>query len=172
MRSAMVGLAALLAGGVLLFCVGCPGDETPAPKEDSGAGAPGDEVPAADAQKLVGLWKGKVTPEVTTNMEGGKGEWEGPDEIEASVEFKEDGTMTMDMMGFELSATWELVKAEGNKLTLNAVLDTGPSEGEGKIEVEPEDKEQELTIVFETDDRITFTFTEDPDEPLTLERQR
>lgn len=185
MRSATVGLAALLAGGVLVLCVGCPGDETRAPKEDSGAGAPRGEAttrfeaPASDTQKLIGLWKG------TESMQGGpdaKIEASEEEEIELSVEFKDDGSMTMDVgLPVEMSGTWKLAKAEGNTLTVNTVIDTPSGEfsvdEEGakateKVGMKTEKEELEFTIVFDTDDRIIMAPSDKPDQPTTFERQR
>lgn len=169
MRSAMIGVAALLAGGVLLVCIGCSGEETPEPKETTGTAASSSDEGggglAPEVQKLIGLWKGKMPSEV------------GIEKPDMSVEFKDDGTLNIDAR-HKLSGTWELVKAEEDKLIVNSVLGMEmPSiEGEAaeaveEIEVESEKEEMEFTILFETEDRITMTFTDVPDEPFTLERQ-
>ena len=183
MRSTMIGVTALLAGAVLLVCIGCSGEETPEPKEKAGTAAPSPDEGAGglapDAQRLIGLWKGKMASEFTVegpNVEVIE-EPDGPEELEVSAEFKDDGTLKMDMF-FELSGTWELVKAEGDKLTVNSVLEMEmpspegePTEATEEIEVESEKQEMEFTIIFETDDRITMAPTDDPDEAVTLDRQ-
>jgi hypothetical protein len=186
MRSARIGVAYLLAGAAALLCLGCSEYETwspegeTAPETSASEAGSSSRTLAPEAQRLIGLWKGKMTDEFT--VEGPNVEVieapDGPEELEVSAEFKDDGTLNMDMF-FELSGTWELVKAEGDKLTINSVMEMEMPSFEGEateameeIEVESEKEEMEFTIVFETDDRITMAPTDEPDQAATLERQR
>ena len=158
----------ILAGAALLVCVGCSRSDAPT--------KPGARAVDPAVARLVGVWTSKVTGEA----QGGTG---GPQtlDLEVTVEFKDDGTMTMAHL-FPLSGTWELVRAQGNNLTIKTVLE-GPSElsWEQKTEggktkriskVKTEKRAQEFAVVFENDDRITMNPPDDPTEAMRLERRR
>jgi hypothetical protein len=186
MRRMKVGVAVILAGAVLLLAIGCPSDETPAPKEGAGAGAapPGGGAASADldrqSKRLVGVWTGKPPGEPPPKDPNAKVET--PEDMEISIDFKDDGTLSMNMMFVEMAGTWKVTGAEGDKLTVNTVMEM-PSfdvtmeseEGEKvaeKPEVKVEKEEKDFTIVFETDDRITMAPTDEPDDMVTLTRQK
>lgn len=133
-------------------------------------------------KKLIGVWEGQFEAEVSpgdSNMT-----LEGPASISAKFEFKQDGTMTMDIpfLG-PASGTWALIQSEGNKLTIKTVMEIpsiemsfeehvegSESSSEESVKIETESEEQTFSVIFETDDRITMAPQDTPDEAITLHR--
>jgi hypothetical protein len=101
-------------------------------------------------------------------------------DMDIGCEFKKDGTATMDVL-LPMSGTWEVLKVDGNKLTVKMVMEMPSFSGESKMEngkvtqterVTTEKETQEFSIVFETDDRITMMPVDDPTQKATMVRQK
>ena len=185
MRKVLSCVLSLVVGLALFQLAGCkksepgakPGQPGPAAKpEQPGASAkpeqPGPAAKpdplAAAAKKLAGVWNGKPPmPE---------GEKKGPPmDVTMTVEFKDGGAMSVAMGPFPtMNGTWEVVKAEGNNVTVKSVMempDLGALAGKEK-QAKPQKETEELLIVFLTDDRITMSPTKDPKDVGTLDRQK
>lgn len=177
-----MNLSTLNRFAILLFAavVGVGGgacSKTP-PATDAGQGG---ATPAkGEYAKLVGNWEGSEKPVMTVN--GKKVEAQG-DPIFFKIEFKADGVMTMTMPIFEIpiKGTWKGTKSEGNKFTIDTVLEM-PSFGfeaktvDGKTtqkeEITTKKEQDTFTVVFETPDRIVMTAAKEPDQPMTLQRKK
>jgi hypothetical protein len=166
-KKSLICLAYLTAAALLVQAAGCS-------KSDS-TGDAGRDPLASAAKRLAGEWKGKAPLQM-----GAEKPKPGAKELEIGCVFKTDGTMTMDLL-FPMSGTWEVVKADGDKLTVKTVLEMPSFSSESKMEgdkqqettkVSTSKETQEFSIVFETDDRIVMSPTDDPDEKGTLERQK
>ena len=86
MRKAVACMMALAVGCALVQLAGC-----------------GKSSPAAVGNMLVGVWKGNATPK-----EEGKKEAPGPD-MPVTIEFKDGGGMTFDIVLMTLKRTWEVL---------------------------------------------------------------
>jgi len=144
MKAAIAPLAGLAAAAAVLSWVGCSGSDPL----------------AAAGNRLVGSWQGEAKmsgPDSNVTISGS---------MPVKVEFKADGTMTMNML-MTLSGTWKVLSAEGDKLTVDVALEmpSGPGSAEAKKD------EREFSIAFEGDDRITMAPTDEPSEAMTLTRQ-
>lgn len=165
MKKTLAYLMVLVVGAALLPSAGC---------------SKSDPLKAA-SRKLVGVWKGKPSADgeqkKTKDAAKNKGEIDVSMDVPVTVEFKDGGAMTINAMIFALSGTWQVVKAEGNNVTIKSVMEM-PSfsfestDGKQKTETKTSKEEDEFSIVFQTDDRITMTPKKDPDESMTLERQK
>lgn len=161
MNKSWICLVCLVAGTLVLF---------------AGCSKP-DPVPAA-AQRLVGTWKGKAPME--GEVGGGKSSQKVQNMVDVGCEFKKDGTVTMDVL-FDVSGTWEVVKTEGNALTVKMVMQVPDFSSESKMDdgkvtestkVATTKETKNFLIVFETDDRITMAPEDEPQDKATMERQK
>jgi predicted RNA-binding protein len=175
MRKVLACVLSLVVGLALLQLAGCKKSEPAAKPEQPGPAAKADPVAAA-SKKFVGVWKGK--PPMPPGAE--KGEKKGPPmEMTITVEVKDDGTAVMDAIGDKRNFNWKVIKAEGNKVTLNMETDAPEPPDLGALvgkekgkEAKPKKVTEEITIVFETDDKITGGPTRLPAEAITLDRQK
>ncbi len=188
MRKVLACVLSLVVGLALLQLTGCKKSE-PAAKsgqpgakakpeqpgaakpEQPGAAASSDPVAAA-SKKLVGVWKGK--PPMPPGAE--KGEKNGPPmEMTITMEFKDGGAAVMDMMMFKINGTWKVLKADGEKLTVNMEMEPpdlgGLMKGKEK-DAKPPKETEEFTIVFQTNDKISMGPTKKPAEAIVMDRQK
>jgi len=183
MRKVLACALSLVVGLAILQLAGCKKSEPTTGKpgqtggtakpEQPGAAATSDPLAAA-GKRLVGVWKGK--PPMPPELEKAEGKLP-PMDMTVTIEFKDGGTAVMEMMGEKANAAWKVVKAEGNTLAANMEIeepDLGALTGKekGKDAAKPTKKTEELTIVFQTDDKITMGPTNKPAQTLTLDRQK
>ncbi len=156
MKSTFSCIACLVPCAALLLFTGCSG---------------GDPKTVAKG-KLVGTWKAELEADEDSDVELA------PESMSMEIKFQDDGTMTMEMplMDDPVSGTWEVTAAEEKKVTIHTVLKmpsfefSGDGEGNETTKIEYNEDPQDFSIVFETDDRITMTPTDDED-PMTFDRQ-
>jgi len=177
MRKVLACALSLVVGLAILQLAGCKKSEPTTGKpgqtggtakpEQPGAAATSDPLAAA-AKRLVGVWKGKPPmPE---------GEKKGPPmDMSITMEFKDGGAAVMDMVMFKINGTWKVLKADGDKLTVNMEMEPpdlgGLMKGKEK-DAKPPKETEEFTIVFQTDDKISMGPTKSPKEAIILDRQK
>lgn len=153
MKKTLAYLMVLVVGAAVLPSLGCS-------KADPRKAA---------AKRLVGVWTGKQAPQ-------GEGAGKKGDinvDVPITVEFKDGGAMSMSVFIVSLSGTWEVLSAEGNNVSVKTVLDMPAGMESDKGAGSKGGKEtQELSIVFQTDDRITMASKDDPKDVATLDRQK
>ena len=189
MKRVLTYVMSLVVGVALVPLAGCSKTKPSAKPEEPGPAAKSEEPGpaarpdplAAAAKRLVGTWEGK--PSMPPGPQ--KGAKKGPPmdmDMTMTVQFKDGGAMTTVAGPFPMpmNGTWEVVKAEGNNVTVKSVMEMPHISGkfssnggkeEDKVEVKTKNQTEEFSIVFQTDDRITMAPTKEPEEALTLDRQ-
>jgi hypothetical protein len=181
MRKVLACVLTLVVGLALLQLAGCKKSEPTTGKPEQPGGTAKPEQPgtaakadplAAAGKRLVGVWKGKLPMPPGAEKVAPKGP---PMDMSMTVEFNDGGTMSVSAMGHTEKGTWQVVKAEGNKLTVNTAGEESQFGGEMKGKekgAKPPQEPEVLSIVFQTDDKISMGPTKNPNETMTLDRQK
>lgn len=85
-------------------------------------------------------------------------------------DFRKDGTFDGEMI-FPVKGMWKVLQKEGKRLTVELHVET-PDLAKNDPKVQPKTEKLEFTVVFNNDNEMTMTPTNDKKNTLTFQRKK